>query len=270
VDLRHVLWIGGATGAGKSSIARTLAYRNDLQLYNVDLRTYEHVERPRPSGFAELSQDERWLEPPPEELVDRFVANAEERLPLILEDLDALPELAGVVAEGPFLLPSLIAPLVADGQALFLVPDEGRQRATLAARGSMSLTSDPERARANLTRRNMLLAGRIRDEAEACGLSVLEVDRPLEGMIERAGATLEPALSELPRIQNRHAVRRFENDVLANQVRLYRASGDAPPGEPKLPFACECDRPGCTDLVELTLGRYGRGAVVSAARDRSP
>jgi shikimate kinase len=59
VDLRHVLWIGGATGAGKSSIARALAYRNDLQLYNVDLRTYEHVERSPPSGFAALSQDER-------------------------------------------------------------------------------------------------------------------------------------------------------------------------------------------------------------------
>jgi shikimate kinase len=81
VDLAQVLWIGGATGAGKSSIGRALAYRRDLQLYNVDHRTYDHVGRLPPNPFATLSQDERWLQPTPDELVARFIAAANERLP---------------------------------------------------------------------------------------------------------------------------------------------------------------------------------------------
>jgi hypothetical protein len=120
------------------------------------------------------------LRPTPEELVERFLAAAEERLPLILEDLAALPEAPGAIAEGPFLLPSLIAPhVVAPAQALFLVPSEGRQRETLTARGSMSLTSDPEAARENLTRRNVLLAQLIRGGATAHGLGAPPDDPPL-------------------------------------------------------------------------------------------
>ncbi|TCC32248.1 zeta toxin family protein [Kribbella sindirgiensis] len=37
--------IGGAPGAGKSTIARDLARRTDLPLHPVDLWTYAHLER---------------------------------------------------------------------------------------------------------------------------------------------------------------------------------------------------------------------------------
>jgi predicted GTPase len=40
VDLANVVWLGGATGSGKSSIARELARRHDLQLCNIDHRTW--------------------------------------------------------------------------------------------------------------------------------------------------------------------------------------------------------------------------------------
>ena len=42
MDLSDVLWVGGAQGAGKSSIARAIAYRFDLQVYSVDHRTWTH------------------------------------------------------------------------------------------------------------------------------------------------------------------------------------------------------------------------------------
>ena len=40
-----MVWIGGAPGAGKSTIARDLARRWDLPLHPVDLWTYDHVGR---------------------------------------------------------------------------------------------------------------------------------------------------------------------------------------------------------------------------------
>jgi hypothetical protein len=241
VDLRDVLFIGGATGSGKTSIARALAYRWDLQLYNVDLRTYDHVER---LG----GHDPDW-DRPPEALADAFVAHAHERWPLVLEDLAALPPSPAAIAEGPFFLPELVP---AEAQAVFLVPTDERIHTTRAERGSRPV----------LAERDVLLAARIR--RAAAGRTVLPVDRPLADMVELVAALF--TLDGLPRAVDRAAIRRFENDVLARQVRLWRASGDAPAGDWALPFSCECDRPGCDDLVELTLADYD---ALSGAGDRS-
>jgi hypothetical protein len=150
VDPGCVLWIGGATGSGKTSISRALAFRHDLQLYNVDHRTYDHVLRLPPGPKPDWS-------------------------------------------------------------------------------------------------------------------------RPLAGMVELVDELLAPAIGTLPRKIDRSVVRRFENDVLARQVRLYKGSGDAPgdlsSDDWTLDFACECDRPGCVDVLELSLAAYER---LSATRDRSP
>lgn len=43
-----MVWIGGAPGAGKSTIARDLARRTDLPLHPIDLWTYDHVGRMPP------------------------------------------------------------------------------------------------------------------------------------------------------------------------------------------------------------------------------
>jgi hypothetical protein len=148
-------------------------------------------------------------------------------------------------------------------KTIFLIPDEQRQRETFEARGAQSLTSDPVAARANVTRRNVLLARLIRDEAVEAGFPTLPVDRPLAAMIELVDAHFP----SVPRARDLAATRLFENDVLARQVRLYRSSGDAPPGDASLAFACECGAPGCADVVELTLADYEE---LSVAGDRSP
>jgi hypothetical protein len=40
-----VFWLGGGSGAGKSTVATAVARRLDLRLYAVDGHTYEHMER---------------------------------------------------------------------------------------------------------------------------------------------------------------------------------------------------------------------------------
>jgi hypothetical protein len=244
VELSHVLWIGGATGAGKTSVARTLACRHDLQLYNVDHRTYEHVYRA--GGDAHPSWDLA-----PAELAERFLAYSRERFTLILDDLRGLPPSPGAIAEGPFLLPSLVPPRAA---AVFLVPSPERIRATAAERAT----------RPAVVERNLLLAERIRADAEAARFPALDVDRPLAEMVELVEAHLRDAIARLPRGGDLASVRRLENDALARQVSLYRNSGDAPPGDPPLAFACECGEAGCDAIVELPLGDY-----LSVSGDRS-
>jgi hypothetical protein len=38
-------------------------------------------------------------------------------------------------------------------------------------------------------------------------------------------------------------------------------AGEVPPDEP-VPFACECDDPGCARAIEIPLGAYERAVVV--------
>jgi hypothetical protein len=269
VDLSHVLWIGGGQGSGKSSVAKALARRFDLQLYNVDRRTYMHEARMPTTEFGSLTLDERWVDPSPERMLGWFVSTSRHRFRLVLEDLRDLSDTPLAIVEGPQLFPtSVSAVLVAPDQALFLIPGSAEQEARLLARGPMPGTSDGVRARANATARDLMIAARVDREARELRLPVLSADQPLDRLVELAAEQFLPAIERGPRAADLAALRRFENDVDANQVRLYRESL-APitlPDEP-LAFACECGASGCADEIELTLGEY---EAISAAGDRSP
>ena len=66
-QLRHVYWIGGGSGAGKSVIARRMAARHGLYLYATDDVMPDHGSRCAPgdcpflSEFAAIDMDERWV-----------------------------------------------------------------------------------------------------------------------------------------------------------------------------------------------------------------
>ena len=66
-------------------------------------------------------------------------------------------------------------------------------RERLLARGPMAATSDGVRARENATARDLLIAELFAREARELRLPTLPVDAPLEEMIERAAAVLEPS-----------------------------------------------------------------------------
>jgi 2-phosphoglycerate kinase len=46
--LRHVYWIGGGSGAGKSTIAQRIATRHGMQLYSTDDVMTDHANRSPP------------------------------------------------------------------------------------------------------------------------------------------------------------------------------------------------------------------------------
>jgi len=222
MDPAHALWIGGPQGSGKTSIAQALAERYGLQLYHVDARVWVHEPRMPPTEFASLTMDERWVRAEPEQMLKWFVTHSRHRFRLVLEDLRELPDEPAVIVEGPQLLPTNVsAVLRSPDQALFLVPDLDELAARLRARGPMQATSDGVRARENAVARDLLIARTIAREARELRLPALPVDRPLDGMIELAAEHFAPAVERLPRGGDLAAVRAFEAEVGATQVRLY-------------------------------------------------
>lgn len=184
--LAHVLWIGGATDAGKTSVAQILASRHGWQIYSYDRTDVAHHEllaqhQPSYRAFLDQSLDERWVQPDPQALVERAMQSFRDRLPLVIADLLALPRGPLIVAEGFGFTPDLLAPLLTDPhRAVWLIPDEAFRQAAVARRDKpvwRTRTSDPDRARHNLLERDRLLAIEIRAQAQERGFTMIEVDR---------------------------------------------------------------------------------------------
>jgi AAA domain len=247
-----VVWIGGAPGAGKSTVARTLARRYGLRLYAADTRTWVHRDRALAAGiaaarrFEELTPAERWQRPAAE-LVD--MALHRERGPMVLADLAALPDAPLVVAEGT----TLPAHAADPARSVWLLPTPEFQAARLAARATS----------AGQTRLFTALTEIVAAEAREHGLPTLTVDgstgvadttRAVEALLAgplRDGphATDEAQRRQLLREQNRAGI---------EQVRGFYArpwaTGD--PDAVEVEFACECGDPACDRTVRRRIGDY--------------
>jgi 2-phosphoglycerate kinase len=184
--LRNVYWVGGGSGAGKSTIARRLAARHGLRLYATDDVMADHARRSAPSDtpflseFAAMDMNERWVNRSPETMLETFHWFRGEGFGLIVEDLMRLPAASAVIAEGFRLLPHLVSPLLAvPGQAVWLVPTPAFRRAAFESRGSLweiaGKTSDPDRTLRNLLDRDRMFTERLSAEARRLGLRAIEV-----------------------------------------------------------------------------------------------
>jgi len=181
----HIIWIGGSTCAGKSTVAERIADRHGLAVYHVDHNEGSHAERATAQGlpvyerWLRMSLTERWAESPVDELIADTLAMSEERLPMILDDVTGNGE--RVIVEGFQVYPWLVAPLLeSPRQAVWLVCTPAFRRATHAARphawSMPNQTDDPERAQANRLERDDLIAEEVARRAGELGLKVIEVD----------------------------------------------------------------------------------------------
>jgi 2-phosphoglycerate kinase len=184
-DLRNMLWIGGGTGGGKSSIAIALADRHGLERYDYDWHDAgDHSDRtrvdrhPNRAAFLAMSMDERWVMRSPAKMAEMEVLEFRERFEMVLEDLAAM-NAPRVVAEGFGLLPELVAPyLESPRQAIFLLPTPATRERNYASRGWPGIdgTSDHGRASRNKLDRDALLTEHVRRTARSHGLATIELD----------------------------------------------------------------------------------------------
>jgi hypothetical protein len=119
--LRHVRFIGGGSGSGKSTVARRLSAEHHLRPYETEtfsryLDALSPADAPLLHAFAAMDMDERWLSRSPEAMRDSFHGFQGEGFQLVIEDLLALPRQPPVLVEGFTLLPRLVAPLLSHPQ----------------------------------------------------------------------------------------------------------------------------------------------------------
>lgn len=187
--LRHVYWLGGGSGAGKSTIAARIAAKHGFRIYDTDKAMADHGTRTSPEHspllqrFVEVDMDERWVNRSPQAMLETFHWFGGEGFDLIVHDLLGLPSDPPVIAEGFRLLPALVKPLLAaSAQAVWLLPTPEFRRAAFGSRRPsgppwtfIDKTSNPEKALANLLERDRMFTDQLRDEARRLGLRVIEI-----------------------------------------------------------------------------------------------
>lgn len=186
--LRHVRWIGGGSGAGKSTIARRLAGRHGWRLYATDDVMRDHAGRTTPEEapllheFIAMDMDERWVNRSPEVMLETFHWFHGEGFGLIVEDLLRLPQEPCVIVEGFRLLPHLVKPLLAAPEhAVWLLPTPEFREAAFRSRATPEgrftrRTSDPARADRNIAERDHAFTRRLQEETGRLGLRTIQVD----------------------------------------------------------------------------------------------
>jgi hypothetical protein len=185
--LRHVYWIGGGSGAGKSTVARRLADQYGLRRYATDDVMADHGGRisredcPFLTAFGAMDMDERWVSRSPQVMLETFHWFRGEGFEFIVDDLLRLAGRPGVIAEGFRLLPRLVRPLLADpGHAVWLLPTPDFRRTVFESRDpSLQFwrrTSDPDRALRNLIERDRLFTAELRADVGRLALPFIEVD----------------------------------------------------------------------------------------------
>jgi len=185
--LQHVYWLGGGSGAGKSTIARRVAASYGLHVYATDDVMGDHARRvadedaPYLAQFKAMDMDARWAHRSPETMLETFHWFRGEGFALIVEDLLTRPSVPGVIAEGFRLLPAFVKPLVTDPRhGVWLLPTPAFRLAAFESRGTTwdipAKTSNPAQAQRNLLERDRLFTDRLRAETKRLGLPAIDVD----------------------------------------------------------------------------------------------
>lgn len=212
--LRHVRWIVGGTGSGKSTVAAGLARRFRIDVYAGDRAEHDWLARCTPQQHPHLAAlrgrrpGDNWRNRSAQEAFEAMAARHGETVGFIVEDLLARPTNHSVLVDYFGVLPRDLAPLLANpAQAAFLVPTHEFRRNALGRR-----YADPDRARANWgdldpskvieTRmhRDALWDTELSEQAVDLGLPLITIDgsRPPGALIDQLADQFQ-----LPRSQRR-------------------------------------------------------------------
>lgn len=262
--LRHVLWMGGPPGAGKSSVAQRIARRHGLRHYNADTRTWQHRDRALRAGNAAalrweaMTPEERWVGSSPDEMLEMSLHG--ERGQMVIDDLRALPDAPLIVADGSVLPAWAVSRGFAEPtRAIWLIPTPEFQRARLTEQG----------VAAGPTALYGLLRETIAREATQHDAPVLvidgrqDVDEVVAAVEQRFAEALAAGSCAETRVERRALLREM-NEAVVSQVRdrydRAWAHGDAETVVRE--FVCECGDAACEATVLMPVGAAASGPVL--------
>jgi hypothetical protein len=263
--LQHVLWIGGAPGAGKTTVATRIARRHGLRWYGADTRTWEHRDRALREGNAAaqrweaMDPAERWTTPTPEEMLEMSLHR--ERGAMVVDDLHALPRSPLVVAEGTT-LPAWAVDESSRG--VWLIPTREFQEQAFAER----------QLAPGVTALYRLYTEVVAQEAREHGVHVLTIDgaKDIPAVAAEIENLFDEALGAGPHAEahdERRRLLREANLTIVEQVRGYYArpwaTGD--PEAVEREFLCECGSSACPEVVLATLAQAASAPVLAPSHD---
>ncbi|MGV9264844.1 hypothetical protein ACWDRR_09305 [Kitasatospora sp. NPDC003701] len=188
--LTHVRWIAGGTAAGKSTLARILADRHDIAVYDGDRAEHDWLARctpqrhPRLAALRGAPPGGMWRGRTARQVFRAMAGLHGETVGLLVEDLLALPSDRVVVVDYFGILPGHLAPLLRrPDQAVFLLPTPRFRRDALAARYADPARAratwggdDPEAALAARLGRDALWDEEVRRQADGHGFDTVTID----------------------------------------------------------------------------------------------
>jgi hypothetical protein len=265
--LEHVLWIGGASGAGKTTLATRLARRHGLRWYSADARTWDHRDAAIREGhvgairWEALTLEERSeiARESPAELVQLNLDL--ERGPMIVDDLRSLPASPLVVADGSTVLPELVDQGHARrDRSVWLVPTfEGHR------------SFHDEHGMAHLVDYRWCVIQEVERQADEYGVNVVRVDGSLgaDDVLATVEELFADAIADGPCAttpDERRALLGWANEELVQQARAYLTRPWSTGDESTFirPFRCECDDPECEEVVPLPVAEYAPGITAHA------
>lgn len=186
-EFSNVYWIGGSSGAGKSTISKRIADLHECKIYSTDNAMGDHSSRCTPEDcpnlelFKKMSMDERWVNRDPKEMLDTFHWFNGEGFDMIIEDLRNIPKDSTVIVEGFRLLPNLVKPYLRSlNNGIWLIPTPQFRKAAFESRGTLwdipKKTTQPEKALENLLTRDAMFTDRLKTEATFNDCSTIVID----------------------------------------------------------------------------------------------
>lgn len=190
--LAHILWLGGGTCTGKTSIAERLSNKYDLHVYHCDDLFEEHRNRAQPSkhpafynamftSYKEMDWERFWMRPV-ETLLEEELAIYADEFEMIVSDLLDMSRSKPILVEGSALLPRCVkGVLTTPSSAIWLIPEETFHRRMYQQRGPwvqriLRQCADPQQAFDNWMARDIAFAELMMSQAARFGLKTLTID----------------------------------------------------------------------------------------------
>jgi hypothetical protein len=240
------IWIGGAPGVGKTTVASILARRHGLRLYSADTRTWQHRDRAIAAGNAaamrweSLSRDDR-RRAADDDLIAMSLYL--ERGAMVVADVRALPDSPLVVAEGSVLRPQDVPP---GASALWLLAGPDFQQMHLRER-------DGDRNRLYELTLDVIAA-----DVRETGARAIQVAEDVATTVSAVEATFADELARGPlasSVDQRRELLREANLEVVEQVRGFYARpwASVDPATVVRTFICECGDPVCVAFVDAIV-----------------